>query len=69
MKPFANGTKVEVLCSGNDNAPDWTPATVVNQVKPMPGFERHGQFSGNIVALDGNGKHITVTEPGMIRNA
>lgn len=66
MKQFEIGTKVEILYSAGDNAPEWTPATVVNKVSPQPGFERHGQFSGNIVQLD-NGKRITVTEAGMIR--
>jgi len=68
MKPFAIGTKVEVLYSAGDSAPDWTPATVVNIVKPVPGFERHGCFSGNIVVLE-NGKQVEVTEPGMIIEA
>ena len=69
MKSFANGDKVEVLYSGDDSAPSWVPATVVNEVRAGMGFERHGQFSGNIVKLDGNGKALTVTEPIMIRNA
>ena len=65
MKPFAIGTKVEVLFSGSDSAPRWTPATVVNVVEPnMKGIGQHG----NVVQLD-NGKRITVTEPGMIEPA
>ena len=66
MKPFANSTKVEVLYSPGDNTPEWVSATVVNQVKPnMLGWGE----SGNVVALDSNGKRLTVTEPGMIREA
>ena len=62
MKPFAIGTKVEILYCAGDNAPQWTPATVVNKVEPnMKGIGQHG----NVVQLD-NGKCITVTEPGMI---
>ena len=65
MKPFDVGTKVEILYSAGDNAPDWTPATVVNVVKPnIVGVGQHG----NIVQLD-NGKYVTVTEPGMIVEA
>ena len=65
MKPFDVGTKVEILYSAGDNAPDWTPATVVNVVKPnMVGI---GQ-TGNIVQLD-SGKYVIVTEPGMIVEA
>lgn len=69
MKPFANGTKVEVLYSAGDNAPAWVPATVVNQVKPnMLGWGE----GGNVVKVDDTPKgkgYVTVTEPGMIRNA
>ena len=68
MKAFEIGAKVEVLWSGGDNAPDWTPAVVVNEVKPGDGFERHGQFHGNIVRIE-SGRYLTVTEPGMIRHA
>jgi hypothetical protein len=65
MKPFAIGTKVEVLYSPGDSAPQWTPATVINVVKPnMKGIGQHG----NVVQLD-NGKYLTVTEPGMIEAA
>ena len=65
MKPFDVGTKVEILYSAGDNAPGWTPATVVNVVKPnMVGI---GQ-TGNIVQLD-SGKYVIVTEPGMIVKA
>lgn len=65
MKPFEIGTKVNILYSAGDNAPQWTPAAVVSKVKPnMKGIGQHG----NVVKLD-NGRHITVTEPGMIESA
>lgn len=65
MNQFNIGTKVEVLHSAGDNAPAWTPGTVVNQVKVQSGFKAHGQQSGNIVKLDA-GKCVTVTEPGFL---
>ena len=68
MKPFKIGEKVEVLWSGNDNPAQWIPGEVFNVVKPMQGFEAHGQFTGNIVRIN-KGKFVEVTEPGMIRAA
>lgn len=64
MKPFNNGTKVQVLWSAGDNPAKWTNATVVGAVRPnMKGI---GQ-SGNVVKIDGTSVHATVTESGMIR--
>ena len=65
MKQFSINTKVEVLHSAGDNAPAWTPGTVVNLVEVQPGFKAHGHQPGNIVKLDGD-KYVTVTEPGFI---
>ncbi len=65
MNQFNIGTKVEVLHSAGDNAPEWTPGTVVNLVEVQQGFKAHGQQSGNIVRLQ-SGKYVTVTEPGFI---
>ncbi len=65
MKPFDVGTKVEILYSTGDNAPQWTPAMVISKVEPI--MKSIGQH-GNVVQLD-NGKRVTVTEPGMIEAA
>lgn len=63
MKPFKIGTKVDILHSGNDNAPEWTAGEVsgiIRRVLP------DGGPSGNTVRI-GKGKFVEVTEPMMIR--
>ena len=63
MKPFKIGKKVEILHSGDDEAPKWTPGEVVNVVRPN--MKGRGQTGNNVRIA--NGKFVQVTEPLMIR--